>query len=167
VFHIVSALQVNTPKFCTHFFSPHNCQLDNTKRWLASIRPLAIPKDVNETVLLFQHKKTEKSGGIFLSIVPRFSQEHCILEGSHVSPICLSGKSSCRWRWVWRPGGMEPTGEKRNSRRKICSSATLCSTYFTWIDLGSNAGPRGDRLATNRPSHCTTDIETQFNHNYV
>ena len=46
--------------------------------------------------------------------------------------------------------------------KRYCSSATLCSTYLTWTDLGSYSGPCGDRLATNGLSHRTTDIETQF-----
>ena len=51
--------------------------------------------------------------------------------------------------------------------KKPCSSAILCSTYLTWTDLGSNPGPRGDRLATNDLGHFTPDIKTHFDLNYV
>jgi hypothetical protein len=39
-------------------------------------------------------------------------------------------------------------------------SATLSTTYPTWIDLGANPGLRGERPAANRLSHGTA---TKFN----
>jgi hypothetical protein len=36
---------------------------------------------------------------------------------------------------------------------KTCPSATLFTTNPTWSDPGSNPGLRGERPATNRPSH--------------
>jgi hypothetical protein len=54
---------------------------------------------------------------------------------------------------------MKLTGENRSTRGKTCPSATLSTTHPTWTDLGSNAGLRGERLATNRLSHGTACIE--------
>jgi hypothetical protein len=51
---------------------------------------------------------------------------------------------------------MKLTGENRSTRGgKTCPSATLTTTNPTWIDPGSNPGLRGERPATNRPSHGT------------
>lgn len=36
----------------------------------------------------------KKNGSIFLSVAPRFSKVHFLLEGSRASPVCLSGKSN-------------------------------------------------------------------------
>jgi hypothetical protein len=45
------------------------------------------------------------------------------------------------------------TGENRRTQRKTCHSATLSTTYPTWIDPGANPG--GKRPATNDLSHGT------------
>jgi hypothetical protein len=46
--------------------------------------------------------------------------------------------------------------EKWTTQRKICLSATLFYTNPTLSELGAKLGLRGDRLATNSPSHATT-----------
>ena len=46
---------------------------------------------------------------------------------------------------------MIPTWEKRSSRRKTCSIATLYTIHPTYSSLGSKPGLLGERLATNRP----------------
>ena len=60
-----------------------------------------------------------KCESIFLFYDPRFSKEHCLLEGSQTSPVCVSGKSI-----VWSIGGMILTGENRSTQRKTCPTAT-------------------------------------------
>jgi hypothetical protein len=47
------------------------------------------------------------------------------------------------------------TGEKRRTRRKTCSNATLSTTNPTWIDPGADSGLHGERPATNNLSHGT------------
>jgi hypothetical protein len=41
---------------------------------------------------------------------------------------------------------MAPTGAQRNTRRKSCSSATLCTTNITWTGLKLNLRQAGDKL---------------------
>jgi hypothetical protein len=53
----------------------------------------------------------------------------------------------------WSTGGLKLIGENRNTRRKICPTATLSTTNPTWTDPGSNPGLRGERPVTNRLSH--------------
>jgi hypothetical protein len=55
----------------------------------------------------------------FLSYDPRFPKEHCLLEGSQASPVCVSGKSI-----VWSIGAMMLTGENQSTQRKTCPTAT-------------------------------------------
>jgi hypothetical protein len=45
------------------------------------------------------------------------------------------------------------TGGNRRTRRKTCPSATLSTTNPTWIGPGAKPGLRGERPATNHPSH--------------
>jgi len=47
------------------------------------------------------------------------------------------------------------TEENRITGRRICPSATLFTTNATWINLGLNAGLRGDIPATNCVRHGT------------
>jgi hypothetical protein len=47
------------------------------------------------------------------------------------------------------------TGENRRTRRKTCPIVTFSTTNPTWIDPGANPGTRGERPATNDPSHGT------------
>ena len=54
-----------------------------------------------------------------------------------------------RRRREWTDGGMILTGENKSAGREICHSDTLYTTSHTWIVLGSKAGVRGDRPATN------------------
>jgi hypothetical protein len=57
--------------------------------------------------------------------------------------------------WVWSHSGIILTGESRRTRRKPFPSASLPTTNPTWTDLGANPGFRGERPATNHPSHGT------------
>jgi hypothetical protein len=45
-------------------------------------------------------------------------------------------------------GGMILTGENQRTRRQICPSVTLLTTYPTRTDPGTNPGIRGKRSAT-------------------
>jgi len=44
--------------------------------------------------------------------------------------------------------------EKRRTRRKTCSRATLSTTNYTLTDLGSTLGLRGERREANRLLSC-------------
>jgi hypothetical protein len=57
---------------------------------------LAIPKDVNETALLFHHIKTEKSGStrIFLSNAPRSSQELAFWKVPRLGPFVFLARAA-------------------------------------------------------------------------
>jgi hypothetical protein len=50
---------------------------------------------------------------------------------------------TCRWRWVWRTGGMILTGENRSNRWKPALSVTLSTTNLTWTDLRLKPGFHG------------------------
>jgi hypothetical protein len=55
--------------------------------------------------------------------------------------------------------GMIRTREKRRTQRrtcKTCPSATLPTTSPSWTDPGTNPVLHGERLVTDRLSHCTT-----------
>jgi len=52
-------------------------------------------------IIIIQPHKDRKMWKYFPIQCSLFSQEPCILEGSQASPICLPGKSNCRWGWVW------------------------------------------------------------------
>jgi hypothetical protein len=59
-----------------------------------------------------------------------------------------------RW-WLWSSWRNEDWQGKPKYSEKTCPSATLPATNFTWPDLGSNAGRRGEKPATNRLSYGT------------
>jgi hypothetical protein len=62
---------------------------------------------------------------------------------------------------------MKLTGENRNTRRKICSSATLSNTNLTRTDPGLNLGLRGERPATNRLSHETAINSYKYSRHFL
>lgn len=51
------------------------------------------------------------------------------------------------------------TEEDRSIWRKTLSTSTLSTTNLMWTGLESNPDLRGERLATNRLSHCTADLK--------
>jgi hypothetical protein len=76
--------------------------------------------------------------------------------------------SSPTWHKLESDGGMILTGEPKNSEKKTCPSATLCTTNPTWTDPGAKPGLCGERPATNRLRHGTVwwlvclPLEPQF-----
>jgi hypothetical protein len=70
-----------------------------------------------------------------------------------------------QWAYCLSPGWYE-YGEprwndidrgNRITRRKTCPSATLSTTNSAWTDPGTNPCLRGERPATNRQNHVTTN----------
>jgi hypothetical protein len=53
--------------------------------------------------------------------------------------------------------GMIRTGEKRNTRRKTCPSATFFTTNRTWTDSGAKPGLHVQMSAINILSHGTAE----------
>jgi hypothetical protein len=59
-----------------------------------------------------------------------------------------------RWWWLWRNWWNEDcAGETEVLGQKLCPSASLCTTYPTWLDPGLNPGRRGWKPASNRLSY--------------
>jgi len=53
---------------------------------------------------------------------------------------CVLVRAAGRRKWVWSMSGVILNGENRSARINTYHSATLSSTNFTCIDLGSNPG---------------------------
>ena len=96
----------------------------------------------------------------------RFSRERCFLEVFHASSVYPSIRTTFKWRWVWRNGGIMLTGEDRSTWRKTCLSATLSTINFTWTDFIWNPNLRDDRPGTNRPSRDTA-LKHKNQPNYI
>jgi hypothetical protein len=60
-------------------------------------------------------------------------------------------------RWVWSSRWNENLQGKPKYSEKTCPSATLSTTNFTWINLGSNPGRRGRKPVTNSLSDGTAN----------
>jgi hypothetical protein len=58
-----------------------------------------------------------------------------------------------RWWWLWRNLGNEDWQGKPKYSEETCQSATLSTTYPTWLDPVLNPGRRGGKPATNRLSY--------------
>jgi hypothetical protein len=66
--------------------------------------------------------------------------------------VCFVFPSNgARVEWNWQ-------GYPKYSGGKTCPSATLSTTNATWTDPRSKPGLRGERPATNRPSHGTATL---------
>jgi hypothetical protein len=66
-----------------------------------------------------------------LSIVHRVSKEHCLLEGSQLSPVCPSGRSSIRMKMSAGFGGMILQGEGETSAGRKPAPVPLYTPYST------------------------------------
>lgn len=87
------------------------------------------------------------------------------LQGSQVSPICLSGKGNVQKKGVRNNGAIMLTGINQSTRRKTSLSAIVYTTDFKWTVLSSNPGLRVEGPETNL-SHNTVDkawnLSTQY-----
>jgi hypothetical protein len=85
------------------------------------------------------------------------------MEGSQASPFCPSGnnnvhiKKSVEHWW----NGLD-WDNRRDTKQKACTSATLFTTNPTWTGTGSKPCPRCERPATNHLSHGTA-LKTKIN----
>ena len=68
-----------------------------------------------------------------------------LFEGSQVSPVCPSDKSSIKMTTTEHWWNDTNRGKpKCSEKKKTCPSITLSTIHLTWTDLRSNPGLRGE-----------------------
>jgi hypothetical protein len=73
-----------------------------------------------------------------------------LFEGHEASPACPSENSSIKMNSMEQSGNNDSRKSKYEEKNH---STTLSTTNLTRTDLESNSGLRGERPASNRPSH--------------
>jgi hypothetical protein len=77
---------------------------------------------------------------------------------------CVLARTTCWWWWWVRcADGQKLTGGNRSIRRISCAHATVFTTNLNPNELGSKAGRRGEKSATNRLRYGTVWRSSTWN----
>ena len=132
---------------------PHGLVRSRTQPSAVRIRRLTS----RDTVQPLQKKK--KVDVICRQMLPDFLKRTVLLKVRRLRSYVVLVRVTCRWRRVWRFGGMILTRKNWSTRGKTHPCANFYGINFTWIGMWSNTDRRSERKRVSVLFQCSLICE--------